>query len=358
MTAGRPERAPGAPLNQPIVMAASFHAGAEPEYARDGQPTVAALEDAVGALEGGEAVAFASGMAAAAALLEDLPVGARVVAPDGAYQGSRELLARRQTAGRLSVTLVDIADTEAVRRQLDGAALLWIESPTNPLVEVADVPQLIEAAHAAGARAVVDSTLATPLLQQPLRWGADAVLHSATKFLGGHADLVSGIVVVPDEEAAQQLASVRTITGAIPGSLEAFLVLRGVRTLPLRLERAQENAATLAERLDAHAGVTRVHFPGLPHARTHERAAALLGGFGAVLSFELAAGAPAADRACEAMRVITHATSLGGVETLVERRGRYPSESHLPPGLLRLSVGCEHVDDLWADLEQALSDPH
>ena len=358
MTAGRPERAPGAPLNQPIVMAAAFHAGAEPGYARDGQPTVAALEQAIGALEGGEALAFASGMAAAAALLEDLPVGARVVAPDGAYQGSRELLGRREAAGRLSVTLVDIADTDAVRRQLDGAALLWIESPTNPLVEVADVPRLVDAAHAAGARVVVDSTLATPLLQQPLRWGADAVLHSATKFLGGHADLISGVVVVPDEAAARQLMSVRTLTGAIPGSLEAFLVLRGVRTLPLRLQRAQENAATLAGRLDAHDDVRRVHFPGLPHARTHERATALLGGFGAVLSFELAAGAAAADRACERMRVITHATSLGGVETLVERRGRYASESHLAPGLLRLSVGCEHVEDLWADLEQALSGAH
>jgi cystathionine gamma-synthase len=337
-------------------MAAPFHAGAASAYGRDGQPTVAALEQAVGVLEGGHAVAFASGMAAAAALLEDLPVGARVVAPTGAYQGTRELLERRRAAGRLSVTLVDIADTDAVCERLDGVALLWIESPTNPLVDVADVPVLIEAAHRAGARVVVDSTLATPLLQQPLQWGADAVLHSATKFLSGHSDVISGVVVVPDQEAAQRLAGVRVITGAIPGSLEAFLVLRGLRTLPVRLQRAQENAAEVAARLDAHDAVTRVHFPGLTQARTYERAQRLLRGPGAVLSFELAAGAGAADRACERVEVITHATSLGGVETLIERRARYPSESHLPPGLLRLSVGCEHVEDLWRDLEQALAE--
>ena len=300
-------------------------------------------------------MAFSSGMAATAALLEDLPIGARVLAPDGAYQGSRELFARREAAGRLALTLVDIADTDAVRERLDGVALLWIESPTNPLVEVADVPALVEAAHRAGARVVVDSTLATPLLQRPLEWGADAVLHSATKYLSGHSDLISGIVVVRDAAAAEQLAAVRTITGALPGSLEAFLVLRGLRTLPVRLQRAQENAAELAARLDAHEAVGRVHFPGLPGARTGERAEQLLpAGFGAVLSFELDAGAEAADRVCERVELIIHATSLGGVETLIERRGRYPAESHLPPGLLRLSVGCEHVDDLWADLQQAL----
>ena len=201
---------------------------------------------------------------------------------------------------------------------------------------------------------VVDSTLATPLLQQPLRWGADAVLHSATKFLSGHSDLISGIVVVPDEAAAEQLAAVRTITGAIPGSLEAFLVLRGLRTLPVRLQRAQENAAELARRLEAHDAVERVHFPGLAGARTHERSRRLLRGPGAVLSFELRGGAEAADDVCESVEVITHATSLGGVESLIERRARYPSEAHLPAGLLRLSVGCEHVEDLWSDLEAAL----
>ena len=354
MTAGRPARAPGAPLNQPIVMASSLHAGDASGYARDGQPTIAALERAVGALEGGEAVAFASGMAATAALLEDLPVGARVLVPDGSYQGSRELFARRQAAGRLSVELVDIADTDAARERLDGVALLWIESPTNPLVEVADVPELIAAAHRVGASAVVDSTLATPLLQRPLEWGADAVLHSATKFLGGHSDLIGGIVAVPDRARAERLAAVRTITGALPGSLEAFLVLRGLRTLPVRLQRAQESAAELARRLEAHPAVVRVHFPGLPGARTHARAQRLLGGAGAVLSFEAAGDADAADRVCERVEVIVHATSLGGVETLIERRARYPAESHLAAGLLRLSVGCENVEDLWADLSGAL----
>ena len=354
MTAGRPERTPGAPLNEAIVMASSLHAGEASGYARDGHPTLAALERAVGALEGGEAVAFASGMAAIAALLEDLPVGARVVAPAGAYQGSRGLLARREAAGRLAVTLVDIADTEAVRPALDGVELLWIESPTNPLVEVADVPALVEAAHRAGARVVVDSTLATPLLQRPLEWGADAVVHSATKLLGGHSDLISGVVVVPDRAQAEQLAAVRTITGALPGSLEAFLVLRGLRTLPVRLQRAQENAAELARRLARHPAVARVHFPGLPDSRTHERSQRLLEGPGAVLSFELSAGAEAADRVCASVEVVVHATSLGGVETLIERRAAYPAESHLPPGLLRLSVGCEHVEDLWADLVRAL----
>ena len=355
VTAGRPPRAPGAPLSQPIVMASSLHAGEASAYARDGHPTIAALEQAVGALEGGEAVAFSSGMAAAAALLEDLPVGARVLAPAGAYQGSRELFARRHAAGQIAFELVDIADTDAVRERLAGVALLWIESPTNPLVEVADVPALIEAAHRCGARAVVDSTLATPLLQRPLEWGADAVLHSATKFLSGHSDLISGVVAVPGRAAAERLTQVRSLTGALPGSLEAFLVLRGLRTLPVRLQRAQENAMELARRLDDHDAVTRVHFPGLVGSRTHERSRRLLRGFGAVLSFEVGAGAEAADRVCERVEVIVHTTSLGGVETLIERRARYPAESHLPPGLLRLSVGCEHVEDLWADLEQALA---
>jgi cystathionine gamma-synthase len=343
----------GGPLNTPIQLSSTLHPGGAVTYAREGNPTWSALEEALGVLEGGTALVFASGMGAVSAVLEELPVGATVVAPADAYTGTRQYLGDADRRRRLQLRAVDIADTEAVAAACSGADLVWVESPTNPLLAVADIPALTEAAHAAGATVVVDNTFATPLLQQPLRLGADVVVHSATKFIAGHSDVLLGAVVTRDEAALDRLHRRRTLLGAVAGPVETFLALRGLRSLPLRLEQAQRSAALLALRLRDHPAVTAVRYPGLPGDPGHERAAAQMLGFGAIVSFELVDGA-AAERTCAATRLIVHATSLGGVETTMERRRRHAAEQLAPEGLIRMSVGCEHPEDLWDDLAQAL----
>ena len=341
------------------MLASNFHADADTgqdsrAYSRtDATPGWEALETAVGQVEGGHAVAFASGMAAIAAVLDLVPAGGRIVAPEDCYFGVGELLADARQHGRWAVDRVDLTDTAAVQAAVAGADLLWLETPSNPLLEVADLPALCAAGRAAGAIVGVDNTFATPLLQQPLALGADVVVHSATKFIGGHSDLLSGITIAREQALAGRLRHRRGLSGATPGALEAFLALRGLRTLALRLDRGQRNAAELARRLDQHPAVSRVRYPGLPGDPGHRRAAAQMTGFGAVLAFEVA-DAPTADRLCDAVHVIVHATSLGGVESTIERRSKLPGQEHLPPGLLRLSVGCEHIDDLWNDLNTAL----
>jgi cystathionine gamma-synthase len=361
--AGRPRRAGGEPLNIPVVLASNFHASttAAPAmqegsraYARtDATPTWEALETAVGQLEGGHAVAFSSGMAAVAAVLDLVPAGARIVAPADCYFGVGELLADGQRQRRWAVDRVDLTDTASVQAAVAGADLLWLETPSNPLLDIADLPALCAAGRHAGAIVGVDNTFATPLLQQPLALGADLVVHSATKFIGGHSDLLSGITIARQQALAERLRHRRGLTGATPGALEAFLALRGLRTLALRLDRGQRNASELARRLDEHPAVSRVRYPGLPSHPGHRTAAAQMAGFGAVLAFEVA-DAPTADRLCNAVQVIVCATSLGGVESTIERRSKLPGQGHVPPGLLRLSVGCEHIDDLWNDLNSAL----
>jgi cystathionine gamma-synthase len=246
-------------------------------------------------------------------------------------------------AGRITVRRVDISDTTAVTAALRGADLLWAESPTNPMLEVADLPALIAVAHEEGAIAVCDNTFATPLGQQPLSMGADVVMHSVTKFLSGHSDVVLGATVTaPTErgrELQERLAHHRLIHGAIAGPVETWLALRGMRTMHLRVERATANAAVLAERLGGHPTVERVRYPG----------------FGAVVSIEVCGGVDAAERVSAAVRLWTHATSLGGVESLIERRRRIGTEPlTVPENLLRLSVGVEDVEDLWRDLDRAL----
>jgi cystathionine gamma-synthase len=346
--AGRPSEGP---LSPPVVLASNYRTIG---YSREeGSPTWEALESAIGTLEGGEFVAFSSGMAAATAVLEPLPAGARVVGPEVAYTGVRRLLGERAAAGHLSLEVVDMTDTDAVLGAVDGAALLWVETPTNPLVGVAELDRLVEGAHAAGAVVAVDSTFATPLLQRPLELGADVVVHSATKFIGGHSDLLLGMAGTSDPQRAEALRHTRGTLGATPGALEAFLALRGLRTMAVRLERAQASALVLAERLAAHPAVTTVRYPGLPSDPFHERAARLMDGFGSMLAFEVDGGAEAAQAVAERVRVLVHATSLGGVESLIERRSRYAGEG-APESLLRLSVGIEDVEDLWADLSAAL----
>jgi cystathionine gamma-synthase len=361
--AGRPGHAAGEPLNTPLVLASNFQAGTRAApgpgqdsraYSRtDATPGWEALETAVGQVEGGHAVAFASGMAAIAAVLDLVPAGGRILAPADCYFGVGELLADAQQQGRWAIDRVDLTDTAAVQATVAGADLLWLETPSNPLLEVADLPALCAAGRRAGAIVGVDNTFATPLLQQPLALGADLVVHSATKFIGGHSDLLSGITIARDQALAERLRHRRGLSGATPGALETFLALRGLRTLALRLDRGQANAAELARRLDGHPAVSRVRYPGLPGDPGHRTAAAQMTGFGAVLAFEVA-DAPTADRLCDAVHLIVHATSLGGVETTIERRSKLPGQEHVPPGLLRLSVGCEHIDDLWNDLNSAL----
>ena len=353
VVAGRGERAAGGPLNVAVSFSSTFHADGDVTYAREGNPTWTALEETLGALEGGSALVFASGMGALTAVFEELPVGATVVAPADAYTGSRAYLADAHERGRLNVRLVDIADTAAVATAAVGASLVWVESPTNPLLAVADIPAIAAAAHEAGGLLAVDNTFATPMLQQPLALGADIVMHSATKFIAGHSDVLLGAVVSADAEYMKRLHLRRTLLGAIPGPMEAFLTLRGLRSLPVRLEQSQRTAGLLAQRLSEHPAVERVRYPGLANDPGHERAAAQMQGFGAIVSFEMA-DAEAAERVCAAVGLIVHATSLGGVETTMERRRRHPREELTPDGLIRISVGCEHPDDLWADLSKAL----
>ncbi|MFN2518387.1 MAG: PLP-dependent aspartate aminotransferase family protein [Jatrophihabitantaceae bacterium] len=359
VASGRPPRTPRAPMSTPIVLSAPFQHGPDDNYyLRQGSSdTIRAFEDAVGALEGGNALAFGSGMAAIAAVVEGQPTGAVAVVPEAGYSGCVTLFDEQQRMGRMQVRPVDTTDTAAVVAALDGADLLWLESVTNPLMGVADLAELISAAHDVGAIVCVDSTFSTPLVVRPLEHGADVVMHSATKYLSGHSDLLMGVLITRSAPLGVALKLRRDLTGGLPGALESYLALRGLRTLALRMERAQANAYDLASRLAGHPSVTRVRFPGLASDPGHERATRLHRGYGAIISFELAGSADDAERVCQSVHLISHATSLGGVESLIERRARHAVDSAhgAPPTLLRLSVGIEHVEDLWADLVRALS---
>ncbi|WP_256842614.1 trans-sulfuration enzyme family protein [Ornithinimicrobium cryptoxanthini] len=340
---GRPERAAGAPVVEPVTFTSTYLAGGPVNYARVGNPTWTALEDVIGGLEGGDALTFASGLAAIDAVLSLVPMGGRVVAPAHSYNGTTGLLTEMAGEGRLAVSAVDISDTAAVLAQLDGADLLYLESPTNPMMEVADIPVLVREAAARGILTAVDNTFATPLLQTPLTDGVDIVVHSATKYLSGHSDVLLGALVTAPTDRGRELharlLTRRSLHGAIPGPMEAWIVLRGIRTLSVRLERACASAAELVDRLSAHPAVTRVRYPGL----------------GAMIAVEVHGGADGADRVCAATSLWTHSTSLGGVESQLERRRAQPLEVEtVPESLIRLSVGIEDVEDLWCDLAQAL----
>src|SRR3954470_22010219 len=260
--AGRPPHTADQPLNVPITMASTYVAGGDLEYGRYGNPTWTAFEDALGELEGGRCLAFASGVAASAAVLDLVPPGGRVVIPRHSYQGTLAQLRHAEEQGRVRGVEVDIADTDAVIAALDGAALLWIENPTNPALELADVDTIAAAARARGVTVVADNTFATPVLRRPLEQGAHIVLHSATKAISGHSDVIMGAVVTRDDDLYRQLLTRRSLHGAIPSPLDAYLALRGLRTLPLRLERGQENAQELVRRLGGHRAVHDLRYPG------------------------------------------------------------------------------------------------
>jgi cystathionine gamma-synthase len=247
-----------------------------------------------------------------------------------------------------------VADTARWIEMCGLADLIWLESPSNPLLTVADLDAICAAPRKRGAILGVDNTFATPLNQRPLALGADVAMQSATKFIGGHSDLLSGVVTVRDANLLAALRQARELAGATPGTLETFLAVRGARTLALRLERAQCNAMTLAERLARHPNVTLTRYPGLASHPTHAAARRQLKGFGTIISFDVRGGTSAADALCAGLQLIQHATSLGAVESTIERRASIPGQEHLPPALLRLSVGIEAVEDLWTDLDRAL----
>jgi cystathionine gamma-synthase len=339
ITAGRPEAAPDASLNPPLIFSSTYHAGGPVGYGRYGNESWSALETAISQLEGGETLSFSSGMAAISAVFSILPIGAPVVASNQGYSGTMGLLNQHHASGRLEVRFVDITNTDEVIGAMKGAALLWLESPTNPCLDLADLPALISAAKKLTIGVGVDNTFATPLVQQPLSMGADIVMHSVTKFLAGHSDVVLGSLSISDPALFKRLEEARRFNGSIPGPFEAWLALRGIRSFPVRFRAAEKNAQQLVTRLQSHTKITKVRYPG----------------FGAVISFEVDGTAEQAEKVCESSRLITHATSLGGIESLWERRRRWALESpSVPEQLIRLSVGCEHVEDIWQDIEQAL----
>lgn len=364
VTAGRPPRTQGAPVNPPVVLSSTYVSTGVPApgellYTRGGTETWQPFEEALAALERSAlpALVLGSGMAAIAAAFSLVPAGGRVILPRHSYQvtlGYARDLAERSG---VEVVLVDIDDTDAVRAQLLAAptSMLWVETPTNPMLEVADLPALVAAAHDVGALVGVDNTFATPLVQRPLEVGADVVVHSVTKYLAGHSDVVLGAVLTDDPALHARLLAYRTVHGAIAGPFEVWLALRGLRTLALRVERAQATAAELARRLAAHPDVLEVRHPSLPDDPGHERATRLMDGYGSILGVRPRGGADAADAVTRAVDLWVPATSLGGVESSLERRRRFTTESlTVPEDLLRLSVGIEDVEDLWADLDRAL----
>ncbi|WP_448640842.1 cystathionine gamma-synthase [Geodermatophilus sp. URMC 63] len=334
------------------------------EYARSGNPTRTALQEALAALEEGRTgLAFASGLAAEDTLLRTVcQPGSHVVLGGDAYGGTFRLISRVASRWGVEHTPADLNDVDALRAAIrPETRLVWCETPTNPLLNVADIALVAEVAHDAGALLVVDNTFASPYLQRPLTLGADVVVHSTTKYLGGHSDVVGGALVVgDDEELAEQLAYHQNAMGAVSGPLSDWLVLRGIKTLGVRMDRHQDNAGRIAEHLLAHDAVSRVLYPGLPDHPGHDIAAKQMSGPGGMLSFRLAGGEEAALRVCERARLFTLAESLGGVESLIEHPHRMTHASaagsplEVPADLVRLSVGIEDVEDLLADLDQAL----
>jgi len=356
VAAGRPTKQPDGELNPPIALNSTFHEGGPIGYGRYGNETWSALEDAISILEGGKTLLFSSGMAAISAVFSLLPEGSVVVAANNGYQGTTTLLKKLHESEKLKVRFVNLANTDETMAAIPGAQMLYLESPLNPLLEIIDLPKLVAAGKAAGCGVAVDNTLATPLLQNPLALGADIVIHSVTKYLSGHSDLILGSLSTNDLALYNRLEQSRRYGGAIAGPFEAWIALRGIRTFALRMQRSQENALELASRLSKDGRVTKVRYPGLPTDAYHQMAKSFMKGFGAVISFDVNGTADQVDLMCNSSKLITNATSLGGVESIWERRRRWATESTLvPENLIRFSVGIENVDDLWADIQHALS---
>ena len=374
VAAGRPPRERDQPVNPPLVLSSTYFgtgplADGDRGYGRYSNPTWDPFEEALGQLEGSDlpGLLYASGLAAVSSALSLIPAGGVLVMPTHSYSGTLVMAAELAQKGFIELRTVDIADTAAVIEALapagpEGrqASMLWLESPTNPMLGIAEVSVLAEAAHRAGAMVVTDNTFSTPLGQQPLKLGSDVVLHSVTKYLAGHSDVVLGALVTANPEIRAALLHHRIIHGGIAGPFEAWLALRGLRTLALRVERSQASAQILAEQLSAHPRIESVRFPGLATDPGHERARSQMNGFGSIVCIQVSpvaglTGAEAADALVRGLELWLPATSLGGVESLIERRRRHAAEpASVPENLVRLSVGVENAADLWADLQQAL----
>lgn len=365
-TAQGPDEATGAVV-PPIHLATTYaqaavgeHKGFE--YSRTGNPTRAVLEQVLATLEGAErGFSFASGMAAEDALLRFVRPGGHVVIPNDAYGGTYRIVARVHAEYGTEFTPVDLSDLSAVASALrEETKLLWAETPSNPHLRIADIAALAELAHGAGALLVVDNTFATPYLQQPLSLGADAVVHSVTKYIGGHSDVVGGFVATSHEELAERVGFLQNATGAVPSPFDCYLALRGVKTLAVRMGRQCANAAAIAGFLEGNPAVGRVMYPGLESHPGHDIATVQMRDYGAMCSFTLAAGEEAALQVARSTRLFTLAESLGAVESLIEHPARMThlsvagSALEVDPALIRLSVGIETLDDLLADLDEAL----
>ncbi len=333
------------------------------DYARTGNPTRTALEACLAALEDAQyGLCFASGMAAIDTLLRLIMPGEHVLASNDVYGGTYRLFTRVLREYGLSFDFVELADLDRVRAAIKpNTRLIWVETPTNPLLKIADLAALADIAHAAGARLAVDNTFASPVLQQPIGLGADFVIHSTTKYLGGHSDVIGGAIVMNDAAAYERLKFLQNAIGAVPGPLDCFLTLRGLKTLPLRMERHSANAQRIAEFLADHPGVKQVLYPGLNDHPQHHIARKQMRRYGGMISFLPVGDAAAAKRIVEHTQIFALAESLGGVESLIELPAPMTHASvagsplQVDPALIRLSVGLEHVDDLIADLQQALA---
>jgi cystathionine gamma-synthase len=362
-----PDGATGAVV-PPISLATTFaqravgeHQGYE--YSRSGNPTRTALETCLASLEGARhGFAFASGLSAEDALLRQLPVGSHIVLGDDAYGGTFRLIDKVFAPAGWTWSVGQLTEpTRLADMWPDGAALVWIETPTNPTLSIVDIKAVSQIAHARGARVVVDNTFATPFLQQPLALGADAVVHSTTKYLGGHSDVVGGFVALNDDTLAEGIGFVQNAAGAVPSPFDSYLVLRGLKTLAVRMERHCDNASIVAEMLDAHPAVDRVLWPGLADHPGHDIAKRQMRDFGGMVSFIMRGGEEAALAVAQRTKLFTLAESLGAVESLIEHPARMTHASvagsplAVDPALLRLSVGIETATDLVADLEDALS---
>lgn len=355
----------------PIVLSSTF---AQPEpgkpvlydYSRSGNPTRSALEACLAALEGGsQAFAFASGCAAASTLLHTLAPGDHVVCGDDVYGGTYRIFQRVMTTLGVRTTYVDATSSERVSAAItDATKLVWLESPSNPLLKLADIEEVARLAAGRGIRLVVDNTFASPALQNPLQLGADVVLHSTTKYINGHSDVVGGALILNDAELAARVQFLQNAMGAVPSPFDCYMVLRGLKTLAVRMQRHVETALLLATRLGQHQGVERVHYPGLEQHPQHQLALRQMRGGGGIISIDLVGGEPAARAFLTSLRWFTLAESLGGVESLAEHPALMTHASipkaqreaiGIGDGLVRLSVGLEHAEDLWADIEQALA---
>lgn len=338
VSSGRPEKKPDGPINTPISLNSTYHAGGDIGYARYGNDSCTSLEQAISELEGGKTLAFTSGMSAMASIFQIIPLGSVVVASNQGYAGVNATMQQLHDEKKIIARFVDIANTKEVLENLDDAYMLWIESPTNPRLEVADLTILINECKSRNILVGVDNTFATPINQLPLSLGADISMHSVTKYLAGHSDVLMGSVSTNNVDFFNKLEFARKINGTIPSPFDSYLALRGIRTFPLRFTQAENNAKFLFNLINNHPLVTKVYYPG----------------FGAIISFELDLDPDDVDVLCNSAKLIAYATSLGSVESLWERRRRWKLESPIvSESLVRLSVGCEDKDDLWEDISTA-----